>query len=154
MTLAVREATVADLDAIERIEHACFPHDTWSRESLAYAMARAGGVAWVAAHGGSVVGFGLGVVGGDVLDVLQVAVDPSLRRMGVGRALVGALHDAVRHVAREAILEVRVDNGSAIAMYRACGYEDIHVRRRYYADGCDARVMRRTLADPPLSSCG
>jgi ribosomal-protein-alanine N-acetyltransferase len=152
VSVSVRAATVADLDAVERIERACFPHDAWSRESLANGMSRAGGVACVATCDGEVVGFGLGVLGGDVLDVLQVAVDPSRRRLGVGRSIVGALHDAVARVASEAILEVRVDNASAIAMYRNCGYGDIHVRRRYYADGCDARVMRRALGDATLSS--
>jgi len=149
-----REATAADLDAIERIEHACFPDEPWSRASLAQELVRPGGIAWVALADGIVAGFALGVMGGDVLDVWQVAVDPARQRAGVGRRLVDALHAAAVAPGRcerasRAVLEVRVDNGAAIAMYVACGYRDVRVRRRYYADGCDARVMERTLSSQP-----
>ena len=150
MHVTCREATAADLDAMERIERACFPGEAWSRASLGEELVRPGGIAWIALADGDVAGFALGVMGGDVLDVLQVAVDPARQRVGVGRRLVDALHAAAVAPGRceracRAMLEVRVDNGAAISMYLACGYRDVHVRRRYYADGCDARVMGREL---------
>ncbi len=153
MRVTFREATAADLDAMVRIEDVCFPGEAWSRASLAEELERPGGIAWVAVMGGDVAGFALGMMGGDVLDVLQVAVDPARQRAGVGRGLVGALHAAAVAPGRcerasEAFLEVRVDNVAAIAMYLACGYCDVHIRRRYYSDGCDARVMRRDLPGP------
>jgi ribosomal-protein-alanine N-acetyltransferase len=39
-------------------------------------------------------------------------------------------------------LEVRSDNASAMAMYLAHGFEQLNVRRDYYAPGVDAVVMR------------
>ncbi len=143
----VREATLADLDAIHRIEVACFPMEPWSRASLAEELHRPGVVALVAHDGDGIAGFALGLVVIDTMDVLQVAVDPARQRRGTGRALVQGLHMAAPS-AEQAFLEVRVDNTAAIAMYLACGYVDIHVRRRYYSDGCDARIMRCGLARP------
>ncbi len=41
-------------------------------------------------------------------------------------------------------LEVRADNAAARALYRATGWEEIGLRRGYYADGVDAVLMRHT----------
>ncbi len=139
--MTVREATLADLDAMHRIELACFPAEPWSRASLAEELHRPGIVALVAEDDDGVTGFALGLMVIDTMDVLQIAVDPARQRRGTGRALVQALHAAAPFAA-QAFLEVRVDNAPAIAMYLACGYVEIHVRRRYYSDGCDARILR------------
>ncbi|MFM2161616.1 MAG: hypothetical protein RLZZ383_1128, partial [Pseudomonadota bacterium] len=45
----------------------------------------------------------------------------------------------------EAFLEVRTDNSGAIALYEGDGWTSVGCRRGYYADGCDAWVMRRAL---------
>ncbi|RYJ01809.1 MAG: ribosomal-protein-alanine acetyltransferase, partial [Acetobacteraceae bacterium] len=37
-------------------------------------------------------------------------------------------------------------NAAALALYRAAGFEEVGRRRRYYADGDDALVMRRVLS--------
>jgi ribosomal-protein-alanine N-acetyltransferase len=45
------------------------------------------------------------------------------------------------------LLEVRADNPRAQQLYRRFGFEQIHVRRKYYRDGVDALIMRLELAD-------
>jgi ribosomal-protein-alanine N-acetyltransferase len=47
----------------------------------------------------------------------------------------------------EVLLEVRADNPRAQALYVRFGFEQIHVRRRYYRDGTDALIMRLTLTE-------
>ena len=47
-------------------------------------------------------------------------------------------------------LEVRTDNGPALALYRSEGFEVVGTRRRYYASGADAYTMRRETARPSL----
>ncbi|MFX9038806.1 GNAT family N-acetyltransferase, partial [Acinetobacter baumannii] len=42
-------------------------------------------------------------------------------------------------------LEVRVDNPSAIALYRALGFHDFAMRRDYYDDGTDALRFEKAL---------
>lgn len=82
---------------------------------------------------------------GDVSDIQTVAVVPSLRNRGTGRALVAGLlahSDALGYAS--CMLEVRADNAVAIALYESFGFEHLAVRRRYYRDGTDALIMRRT----------
>ena len=45
------------------------------------------------------------------------------------------------------LLEVRADNPRAQRLYRWFGFEQIHVRPRYYRGGTDALIMRLKLKD-------
>ena len=42
-----------------------------------------------------------------------------------------------------ATLEVRADNGGALALYARLGFDEVGRRRRYYPDGGDAVLMTR-----------
>lgn len=90
----------------------------------------------------------LAPAGGGQGDVQTIAVAPSTRGIGLGRALMHALITEARrrHVA-EIFLEVRADNPIARALYDSLGFEQIGVRRRYYRGGIDAVHMR--LIVPP-----
>lgn len=74
--------------------------------------------------------------------VLDVRVDPTRRRRGLGRALVEAL--VVACDAERALLDVRADNTGAIALYEGLGFEIVGRRADYYSDGCDALLMTRS----------
>lgn len=85
-----------------------------------------------------------GVVG-DVSDIQTVAVVANMRNRGTGRALIAGLlahSDALGYAS--CMLEVRADNAVAIALYQSFGFEHLTARRRYYRDGTDALIMRRT----------
>ncbi len=140
----VREVHPHDLGAIAALEDRCFPGEAWTPTMLESERARPGGVFLVATLDGRVVGYGIALRAGEVLEVLKVAVDPTVRRAGIGRALVDALHAAAGW-AEAAWLEVRVDNVAARTLYEACGYAHAGRRKRYYADGTDALVLRRDL---------
>ena len=145
--MLVREATAADVDAVEALERACFPEDPWTRAMVAEELTRPGARFLVAEDGGVVVGFALGLVVLDELSVLQVAVSPERRGQGLGRALMKGLHASARWQ-DVAWLEVRRSNAPAIALYQGLGYAVVAVRSRYYADGEDAIILRATLAPP------
>ena len=140
----VRAVQGGDLDAVAMLEAGCFPGEAWTRPMLAAERDRPGGIFLVAALDGRLVGYGIALRAGEVLEVLKVAVDPAARRAGVGRALVDALHTAAGW-ADAAWLEVRVDNPAACRLYESCGYAQAGRRKRYYADGTDALVLRRDL---------
>lgn len=82
----------------------------------------------------------------DELHVINVAVAPSARRRGVGRALVfDVLAYGRAHAATKILLEVRASNAPAIALYLRLGFTELNVRRRYYPDGEDAIEMMLAL---------
>lgn len=73
----------------------------------------------------------------------NMAVRGALRRRGIGATLLeAALREARQRGAHGAILEVRVGNGSAQALYQKYGFKVIGRRQFYYADPSeDAFVM-------------
>jgi ribosomal-protein-alanine N-acetyltransferase len=140
-----------DLEEVAAIEPQAFgPGQAWSREQLwaelAGVPARRCYLVLRDEDEQQVLGYaGLGV-GDEVADVMTVAVHPSARRRGLGTVLVQALLDAARRQdAREVVLEVRVDNQPARALYARLGFERLGLRRRYYPDGADGLVLRRRL---------
>lgn len=139
-----RDATAADIPAVADLEARSFAVDGWSRGMLADELGRPGGIFVVAESSGVPVGMAIGFAVLDELHVLHVAVDPGMRRRGLGRILVDALEERAPG-ASVAWLEVRFDNHGAIAMYRGLGYEALAVRPKYYGDGCDAVVYRKPI---------
>jgi ribosomal-protein-alanine N-acetyltransferase len=52
---------------------------------------------------------------------------------------------AQMRVAPSMMLEVGINNSSAIALYESLGYSIINTRKNYYGPGLDAHVMRKEL---------
>jgi [ribosomal protein S18]-alanine N-acetyltransferase len=98
-------------------------------------------------QGSEPAGFALAWRAADEVHLLDLAVAPEARRLGLGRALVDALIGEARASdARLVLLEVRASNAAARALYRSAGFFEHGVRRAYYSDnGEDAVEMRLTL---------
>lgn len=95
-------------------------------------------------------GFAIGrAVAGEV-ELLTLAVSPSARRTGQGRALMELFEtEAKSRGATESFLEVAADNEAAIALYVSHGYCESGLRKNYYThpDGSkiSALVMKKDL---------
>jgi ribosomal-protein-alanine N-acetyltransferase len=75
----------------------------------------------------------------DETHIINMAVHPDYRGKGVGNRLM-------QHVLNDEdvfFLEVRVSNETAKNIYQRYGFKVIDTRKKYYADGEDAYVMRR-----------
>jgi ribosomal-protein-alanine N-acetyltransferase len=92
----------------------------------------------------------------DELHIYSVAVSPSSRKLGIGRALAtAALEDARASALRVALLEVRRSNIAAIRLYRSVGFVAVRVRRRYYDEPVeDAVEMAREIEAGALAAFG
>lgn len=161
-----------DLGAVARAEARLFGAEAWSPALLRTELAAASGpgadrcyvVVERAAEGGSArPGAGRmddagGAGGGELLgyaglwfgdgagdaDLLTIATLPAARRRGVATAMLTRLVGRARQAGCGAVLlEVRVSNTGAQALYRRHGFVPIGRRRRYYlAPVEDALVMR------------
>ena len=134
-----------DIPAVAAIEERAYASDPWTEamfwsELAGVPQTRCYLVAVSRTH---VVGYaGLLIVGGTA-DVQTVAVSTAARSQGIGRLLLRELlAAALERGCHEVMLEVRSDNGPAIALYRGEGFEQLAKRSRYYSDGADALVMR------------
>jgi len=140
------------------IEHAVFPTDAWSRESMRSELASPHGYYLVAFDQGDpdrFVGYAglLAPRGSHQSDIQSLAVVESARRRGLARTMVQALvAEARQRGAREVFLEVRVDNPGAQALYASLGFERLGLRKGYYQpDNVDGISMRLTVPTPKTS---
>jgi ribosomal-protein-alanine N-acetyltransferase len=140
----ILRATPAHADALAHIHAASFPQgQRWGPDAMALHMALPGCFALLDARGGMAIAR----VAADEAELLTLAVLPESRRQGLARALLDeAERHAAAHGAAAMFLEVATRNTAAQALYAAAGYHQAGRRRRYYADGDDALVLRKSLA--------
>jgi ribosomal-protein-alanine N-acetyltransferase len=108
--------------------------------------------AWTLVAGtGAIIAYAVAMLAVDEAHLLNLAVDPQLRRRGHGgRLLVWIARTMHEYGALSLLLEVRVSNVEAQQMYRRYGFEPIGMRRSYYPATWgreDAIVMRAALDD-------
>lgn len=79
----------------------------------------------------------------DELHLLNVAVEPAYRRLGVARRLVShALAFGAARGARRALLEVRISNRAAQGLYARFAFRETGTRPKYYTNPVeDARLL-------------
>ncbi|MCQ8241908.1 GNAT family N-acetyltransferase [Rhizosaccharibacter radicis] len=95
---------------------------------------------------GAPVALGLARVVVDEAELLTLGVCPDARRHGWASALLRMIGGAAAARGAERLfLEVSTHNAAALALYERAGFRPIGLRRRYYPDGSDARVMGRPL---------
>ncbi|MBR7743641.1 ribosomal protein S18-alanine N-acetyltransferase [Phycicoccus sp. BSK3Z-2] len=148
-TVTVSPARWSDLAGLAALEARLFPDDAWSEASWWAELAgRPRREYLVLRVAGALAGYAGLDHGGEVSDVMTVAVDPAHRGRGLGGLLLGALEAAARaRGAAHVMLEVRADNAPALGLYEGRGFVTVSRRRGYYDRGTvDALVMRKALS--------
>jgi ribosomal-protein-alanine N-acetyltransferase len=145
--LRFQPMTAADLESVLAIERLSFS-SPWTEENFRQEI-EGNTLAWnvVARQGEALAGYACTYLVAGELMINNVAVDPSRRRAGIGRGLVGYVLEGARiRGCRRATLEVRPSNAAARHLYEALGFSIVGRRRGYYADtGEDALLMSREL---------
>lgn len=132
-----------DVDRIAAIERASFP-TPWTRGLFLDELAQGDSRHWVVADSPwGLVGYAGLMQAQDEGHVLNIAVRPDARGLGLGSAM---LHALVAEAARRGIdrltLEVRPSNAAALHVYGEAGFHEVGRRPCYYSDtGEDAVIM-------------
>ena len=137
-----------DIPELVALEQQLFAHDAWGEPTWWAELAQRPRRSYVVAQSGdSLAGYAGLDRGGDVADVMTIAVAPAHQGTGLGRVLLDRLvADARESGAEHLMLEVRADNEAAQRLYARSGFELLTVRRKYYQPGdVDAHVMRLHL---------
>ena len=147
-SLQIRRAQLEDLVEVLRIEGAVPEAPHWGESVYRDILLQEPGeiklnrALFVAGDGKRIVGFAVAAVVADQAELESIAVDPARRRLGVGRALSGAVMLWGRGAgAREMLLEVRSANAEARALYDRLGFRETGLRRGYYSDPPDDAVL-------------
>ncbi|RDI73465.1 rimI: ribosomal-protein-alanine acetyltransferase [Gaiella occulta] len=143
MSFRLRKLELSDLDAIERIERASYP-TPWSRSMFASELAKPSSLSIAAVTPDEgLIGYLVLSRYVDAWHVMNVAVAPSHRRLGVASAMLEHLFEVTRgDEQRGYTLEVRVSNVPAVRLYERLGFVARGIRRGYYTDNReDALIM-------------
>lgn len=132
------------VEDIARLEKICFS-DPWSVSSIGSEVNNPLSLWLVAVDGETVAGY---VGSQSVLgwaDMMNLAVAPSYRRLGIGEKLVNELICQLKDNKVTCLtLEVRVSNAPAIALYKKLGFSEVGRRPGYYHNPReDALILRK-----------
>ena len=129
---------------VAELEKLCFSAP-WSERSIAAELDNPISLWLVAVSGDLVVGYVGSQSVMDEADMMNIAVHPDFRRLGVAESLVSALCDHLRRrQVRSLSLEVRASNAPAKALYEKLGFAQVGCRPNYYkAPKEDALILRK-----------
>ncbi|MDR0862859.1 MAG: ribosomal protein S18-alanine N-acetyltransferase [Oscillospiraceae bacterium] len=148
-------ATDADIDRLMSLEREAFSHP-WTEASVLRELYDKDSLFLVAKQYDNaqaepqILGFAITRMGEDYAELLQIAVSESARRRGIASLL---LTETLNRVSARAIprvlLETRVSNDGAIALYERFGFRRIATRRGYY----DAPVEDAAIFQLKVTQC-
>ncbi|PIX53632.1 MAG: ribosomal-protein-alanine N-acetyltransferase [Zetaproteobacteria bacterium CG_4_9_14_3_um_filter_54_145] len=129
-SFSLRAGTQEDLHAVCLLNRLCF-EECWSLQSL-YSALESGYDLLLCEQAGRLAGFILSLTVLDEIQIMQVAVSPDCRRMGVARRMSRYLIDHAAGI-QAVSLEVRLSNAPARALYASLGFSETGYRKQYYA---------------------
>ena len=145
-TPEIRTLHYSDLPEVAAIERRAFP-TPWSIAMFVLELSKPSGVCLAATLDGRLVGYTVCSRYDSVWHIMNIAVEPQLRRRGIASALLSELYTRAGDPGAQFTLEVRRSNHAAIELYERDGFRIAGLRRRYYQDnGEDALIMWRTPA--------
>jgi len=141
--MEILPASVFDLNALRRLEYACFDKDAWSFLDLLAVLSFPDVIRFKAVEDNQMIGF----VAGESRPaescawIATIGVHPSYQRRGIGRALLRACESQLNLPRIK--LTVRMSNNGAIDLYKQEGYQTADIWKAYYNDGEDGVVMEK-----------
>lgn len=145
----IRPVKNSDLDQFLLIEEECFINP-WNKEQLLYEFNENPiNKIFVALDGDKLVGFINYMITFNSATISQLAVTEKYRKQGIATKLCEAMFSSFAKSGDDIVefvtLEVRESNIKAISLYKKLGFDQISVKKNYYADGENAVYMVKGL---------
>jgi ribosomal-protein-alanine N-acetyltransferase len=131
-----------DMPEVMRTERASFEY-AWTEDDFLRCLRQRNCIGMVAEENDHVAGFMIYELHKTRLNVLNFAVHPTVRRVGIGGMLIAKLeYKLVSHHRQKITLAVRERNLAAQMFFRSHGFQATKLLRNYYEDsGEDAYHM-------------
>jgi ribosomal-protein-alanine N-acetyltransferase len=131
--LNIRPLESRDIEKILAIQSTCPEIAQWTMSDYVR-VARGEMAGWVCEGEADIRGFLVARPSGSEIEILNLAVRPEARRLGIGASLLReALEWGRAQHAERAILEVRVSNAPALLFYGRFDFQVAGRRPRYYS---------------------
>lgn len=141
-TVEFAEQFIPDVVALQKL---CFA-DGWNENMMRSAFKGGRYFGYCVYNDKRLCAFIAGTFGYDDCDIEGITVLPEYRRRGIARNLVELIIAKAESRNLSAVfLEVRESNTPARRLYAQSGFTEISVRKKYYADGESAVVMKKEI---------
>lgn len=150
--IVIRQATLNDVDALSKLENACFDSDRISRRSFRWMIEKGHSLLLVAMSNRQLLAYVLILYsqGTSLGRVYSLAVDANFRKAGIAARLMHEAESQALEDGRSFLrLEVRPDNHGAIKLYEKLGYQPFDIVTDFYEDHADALRMMKVLHHQP-----
>ena len=128
----VRNMTEKDVNAVADLEKAIFP-DPWTAKSIYDTFGQKQAFIVVAEEKEKIVGYCIVYFVLDEGEIARIAVDPSLRRQGVGCQILEQVQKTcIEKEVTRLLLDVRESNESARKFYQNYGFQTDGIRKNFY----------------------
>ncbi len=147
-SIFIEQLNTKQVDKVVDIENSSFK-TPWPKQIFLAEIEKGKSFCRIALQEDIVAGYCISNLIFDELHIFKVAVHENHRRKGIAKYLLeDAFYFYKEKGAKNAILEVRVSNESAINLYKKIGFEALRVRKNYYQTTKeDALVMFINLDD-------
>ncbi len=131
--MRIEKANVTHLDSIYDIEIKTFS-DAWSKNSIKSAMESEPCNIFLALDDdNTVIGYIFFYLIDEEAEILNLAVIPEKRRMGIASSLLKYSFEIMKkNGVRNAYLDVRKSNIPALSLYKSFNFEQLTIRKNYY----------------------
>ncbi|HXX80970.1 MAG TPA: ribosomal protein S18-alanine N-acetyltransferase [Thermodesulfovibrionales bacterium] len=142
----IRDMTEEDIQSVLTIEKMSFSFP-WTESSFFNEVRKPRSFAKVALLNDEIAGYLCAECVLDEAHILDLAVHPDYRRMGIATALVEQILEELKEKAcRFLYLEVRASNYLAKRLYQGFGFRIVGTRKKYYVSPIeDAVIMMREV---------
>ena len=136
------------IQAVAAIEAQVQPLDAWDKQAITDLLSQDMNKLLIARRENKVVGYCLYQQLFEQGEIFRIATHPDHQRQGIAAQLLERLFELLNEQGVESLLlEVRADNGPAIALYERYGFRVIHVRKDYY------QAANQASMDALIMSC-
>lgn len=136
-------ADISDFSGLDNLQKSCL--EKLEHQDFGYILQSKNYLVLQCKNSGKVVGFVSATVSFDQSDILQVCVEQSMRRQGLGKELLKRLENIMKEKGvKELFLEVNENNAPALALYSSMNFSFLSKREKYYGED-DAIVMHKEL---------
>ncbi len=139
--LNVRSMKDSDVEAVARLEQQIFT-DAWSEKGILDTFKQPQAFILVAEHDDQVIGYCIVYFVLDEAEIARIAVDPVVRKQGVGQELLRATcRVGIQQGIERILLDVRESNTSARRFYSAFGFAEDGLRKNFYENPKEHAVL-------------
>lgn len=145
ITISFSTFSLKELDAVLEIEQLAYDFP-WRRTQFVDSLNNPQTQASLMRQGDKIRGYALLLRVLDSADLLNICIHPEYQHQGLGAQFLTYLLQKLQNSGVKTVLiEVRMSNRVARNLYQKFGFEAVAVRKKYYSNGEDAKILRLQL---------